>query len=207
MIKIHGRNNSSNVQKVVWALNEMNLPYARIDAGGQFGLVNEPHYLAMNPNARVPTMEDNGFILWESNAIIRYIGSKYGNDDIIPSDIQTRASADRWMDWQQTTVAPIITPIFWGLVRTPEEKRNLETIEENRIKMIDVMRILDENLSDKPYVAGDRFTIGDIPLGIMVYRWFTLIQNRPQMGNLESWYNGLEQRPAFKTHVLDIPLT
>ena len=207
MIKIHGRNNSSNVQKVIWALNELDIAYDRIDAGGQFGIVNEPPYLAMNPNARVPTLEEDGFVLWESNAIIRYLGGKYPHSELYPTDPKIRASADRWMDWQQTTVAPIITPIFWGLVRTPKNERNYDSIEENRLKMIDVMKILDTNLSQQSFVAGEEFTMGDIPVGIMVYRWLTLIENRPRMENLENWYDGLKKRTAFKTHVLDIPLT
>ena len=207
MIKIHGRNNSSNVQKVIWALNELNVPYERIDAGGEFGIVNEPHYLSMNPNARVPTLEEDGFILWESNAIIRYLGGRFSDKELYPIEPKIRASADRWMDWQQTTVAPIITPIFWGLVRTPENERNLVAIEENRLKMIDVMKILDTNLSHHSFVAGDEFTMGDIPLGIMVYRWLTLIEKRPPMKNLENWYDSLKKRVAFRTHVLDIPLT
>ena len=207
MLKIHGRNNSSNVQKVVWALDEMKVPYERIDAGGEFGVVNEEPYLSMNPNARVPTMEEDDFILWESNAIVRYLASKYGDSHFYPDDPKIRASSDRWMDWQQTTVAPVITPIFWGLVRTPEKERDLKLIEANRLKMIDVMRILDNNLSNRPFVAGNNFSIGDIPLGIMVYRWLTLINDRPKMTNLEGWYDSLAKRSAFKKNVLDIPLT
>ena len=207
MLKIHGRNNSSNVQKVVWALDEMKVQYERIDAGGEFGIVNEEPYLKMNPNARVPTLEEDDFILWESNAIVRYLAAKHGDKEFYPDDPKVRASSDRWMDWQQTTVAPVITPIFWGLVRTPENEQDLSVIEANRLKMIDVMKILDNNLSDKTFVAGTSFSIGDIPLGIMVYRWLTLIKNRPAMTHLENWYNRLTERPSFKKNVLEIPLT
>ena len=207
MLIIHGRNNSSNVQKVVWSLNEMDVPYERIDAGGSFGIVNKSEYLAMNPNARVPTMDDQGFILWESNAIIRYLAAKYDPGGLHPLDSQNRASADRWMDWQQTTVVPLITPIFWNLIRTPEAERDLDVIENCRKGMIKVMKIMNDNLDKQPYMISDQLTMADIPLGVVVYRWLTLIQDRPEMPKLESWYKTLSERTAFKTHILDIPLT
>ena len=207
MLKIHGRANSSNVQKVVWALDEMNVPYGRIDAGGAFGIVDTPEYKAMNPNSRVPTMDDDGFILWESNAIVRYLAAKHDIGGLCPSDPRQRADADRWMDWQQTTVGGAITPIFWNLVRTAEPDRDLAAIEAARLTMIDLMWIIDKALADRPYLAGDTFTMGDIPIAIAVYRWVTLIQDRPAMANLEAWYDRLTQRTALKTNVLDIPLT
>ena len=207
MLKIHGRANSSNVQKVVWALDEMNVPYGRIDAGGAFGIVGTPEYKAMNPNSRVPTMDDDGFILWESNAIVRYLAAKHDIGGLCPSDPRQRADADRWMDWQQTTVGGAITPIFWNLVRTAEPDRDLAAVEAARLTMIDLMWIIDKALADRPYLAGDTFTMGDIPIAIAVYRWVTLIQDRPAMANLEAWYDRLTQRAALKTNVLDIPLT
>ena len=207
MLIIHGRKNSSNVQKVVWALNEMETPYERLDVGGEFGIVNDPPYLAMNPNARVPTKEEDGFILWESNAIVRYLTAKHNEGGLYPSDPKIRATADRWMDWQHTTVGQHITPIFWGLVRTPKNERDLTLIEASRLGMIAAMQILNANLSNKNFVAGDKFTMGDIPLAIHVYRWFRLIQERPKMEHLEDWNDRLAKRPAFKAHVLDIPFT
>jgi glutathione S-transferase len=185
----------------------MNVPYERTDAGGAFGIINEPAYLAMNPNARVPTMDEDGYILWESNAIVRYLGAKHDMGGLCPSDPRQHADADRWMDWQQTTAGPAILPVFWGLVRTAEADRDLAAIEAGRQAMIKVTRIMEDHLADRPYMAGDAFTMGDIPLGIITYRWLTLIQDRPQMANLEAWYDRITQRPAFKTNVLDIPLT
>ncbi len=207
MLKIHGRKNSSNVQKVVWALTEMDVPYERVDAGGAFGVVNEPEYLAMNPNARVPTMEEGGFILWESNAILRYLTAKHDTGGLFPADARQRADADRWMDWQQTTVGPNMVPIFWGLVRTPEAERNIAAIEAARLAMIPIMQILDNWLANRSHMVGNHFTMADIPLGIMAYRWLTLIKDRPVMSSLEGWYDRLTQRPALRTSVLDIPLT
>lgn len=207
MLKIHGRNNSSNVQKVVWALNEMKVPYERIDAGGTFGIVNTPEYLAMNPNARVPTMDEDGFILWESNAIVRYLAAKHDLGGLCPSDPRQRADADRWMDWQQTTVGGAITPIFWNLVRTPEPQRDMAAVEAAKTTMAGLMKIMDDALSSRPYLAGDSFTMGDIPVAIAVYRWVALVENRPSLPNLEAWYDRLCKREPFKTNVLDIPLT
>ena len=184
MLTIHGRTNSSNVQKVLWVLRELDVPFERRDAGGAFGVVDTPEYKAMNPNSRVPTMEEDGFVLWESNAIVRYLAGRHGAGTLCPEDPQVRADADRWMDWQQTTVAPQITPIFWNLVRTPEPDRDPAAIEAGRIGMIPLMQIMDRHLSAKSFLVGDRLTMDDIPLGVMTYRWLTLIDDRPAMPNL-----------------------
>jgi glutathione S-transferase len=173
--------------------------------GGEFGGINSPAYLAKNPNSRIPTMEDEGFLLWESNSIVRYLSKKYDTGQLYPSDSKVCAIADQWMDWQQTSVGQFIVPIFWGLVKIPEKDRDIELIEASRIGMIELMQILDNHLADKRYVAGKNFTMGDIPLGIVVYRWLKLIKNRPKMVNLEKWYERLAKRPAFKVHVLGVP--
>jgi glutathione S-transferase len=207
MLTIHGRNNSSNVQKVVWALNEMKVPYERTDAGGAFGIVNTPDYLAMNPNARVPTMDEDGFILWESNAIVRYLANKHDKGGLCPSDPRQHADADRWMDWQQTTLGPTMTPIFWNLVRTPEPDRDMKLVESSKTVMVGLGKIIDDALNGRAYLAGDGFTMADIPAAIQIYRWVALVEDRPSLPNLEAWYDRLCQREAFKTNVLDIPLT
>ena len=207
MLKIHGRNNSSNVQKVVWALNEMKVPYERIDAGGAFGIVDTPEYLAMNPNARVPTMDDDGFILWESNAIVRYLAAKHDKGGLCPSDPRQHADADRWMDWQHTTVGPVITPIFWNLIRTAEPDRDTAAVAAAMKAMVGLAKIMDDALSARPFLAGNSFTMADIPVAIQVYRWNALVEDRPSLPNLEAWYDRLCQREPFKTNILDIPLT
>lgn len=207
MLMIHGRNNSSNVQKVVWALNEMKVPYERTDAGGAFGIVNTPEYLAMNPNARVPTMDEDGFILWESNAIVRYLANKHDRGGLCPSDPRQHADADRWMDWQQTTLGPTMTPIFWNLVRTPEPDRDMKLVESSKSAMEGLAKIMDNALADRAFLAGDSFTMADIPAAIQIYRWVALVEDRPSVPNLDAWYDRLCQREPFKTHVLDIPLT
>jgi glutathione S-transferase len=206
MLKIWGRNTSVNVQKAMWAVGELKLPHERIDIGGAFGRNNEPAYLAMNPNGLVPTLEeDDGFLLWESNSVVRYLAAKYGAGTLDPADLRTRASASRWMDWQLTVVAPAIHGLFWGLIRTPPEKRDPAHIEMSRERTTAAMRILDAQLGKTAYVAGDQFSMGDIPVALMAYRYRRLVQERRGLDNLERWFVGIEQRPAFREHVLAIP--
>ncbi|MBT5266611.1 MAG: glutathione S-transferase family protein [Rhodospirillaceae bacterium] len=207
MLKILGRPNSGNVQKVTWVCGEIGLAFEREDIGGAFGRTKDADYIAMNPNSVVPTIVDDGFVLWESNAITRYLVSKHANGTLAPTDPQAYADADRWMDWQQTTVAPNMLPIFWGLVRTPEAERDLDAIDQARLRGIQVWQILDDRLAGREYIMGDALTMADIPVAIQCYRWTTLIQDRPAMPNLEAWYARCAERPAFKEHVLDIPLT
>jgi glutathione S-transferase len=204
MIKIWGRNTSVNVQKVMWAVGELGLPHERIDVGGPFGKNNEPAYLAMNPNGLVPTLEEDGFVLWESNAIVRYLAAKYGAGTLEPADLRTRARASSWMDWQLTVAAPAITPVFWGLVRTPPEKRDHAAIEAGKIKTIAAMKIVDAHLANGAFLAGDTLSVGDIPAALMAYRFRRLVPERPALEHLERWFAAIEQRPAFKQHVLAI---
>ena len=121
MLKIWGRNTSSNVQKAMFAVGELGLAHERIDIGGAFGKNREPAYLAMNPNGLVPTLEEDGFLLWESNSIIRYLAAKFGAGTLEPADLRTRALASKWMDWQLSVLGPAITPVFWGMIRTPPD--------------------------------------------------------------------------------------
>ena len=205
MLKIWGRSTSVNVQKVMWAIGELGLASERIDIGGPFGKNNEPAYLAMNPNGLVPTMEEDGFLLWESNSIVRYLAGKHSPGRLEPSDPRERARAGSWMDWQLTVAAPAITPVFWGLIRTPPEKRDHAAIEAGKVKSMAVMKILDAQLAKTAHVAGDALSMGDIPVALMTYRFRRLVADRPGLDNLERWFTGIEQRPAFKEHVLAIP--
>ena len=206
MIKIWGRNTSVNVQKVMWAVGELELPHERIDVGGAFGKNNEPAYLAMNPNGLVPTLEEeDGFLLWESNAIVRYLAAKYGAGKLEPADAHSRARASSWMDWQLTVAHPPLTPVFWGLIRTPPEKRDHAAIEAGKVKCIAAMTILDAQLAKTAFVAGDTLSMGDIPVALMAYRFRRLVPERPALDHLERWFAAIEQRPAFKQHVLAIP--
>ena len=205
MLKIWGRTNSVNVKKALWCAEELGLKYERIDAGMQFGVVNTPEYRRMNPNGLVPTIEDDGFVLWESHAIVRYLAAKHGAGTLWPSDPRARADADRWMDWAMTPWASI-RPVFWGLLRTPPDKRDMQAIEASRAKAAEQLAILDAALAGKQYVAGQAFTMGDVPIGCHVQLWMRLPIERPSQPNLEAWFERLCARTAFKK-IVDIPLT
>jgi glutathione S-transferase len=208
VIKIWGRNTSSNVQKVMWAIGEMRLPHERIDIGGAFGKNREPAYLAMNPNGLVPTLEEeDGFLLWESNTIVRYLAGKYKATVLEPADLRMRANASKWMDWQLSVAAPAIFECFWGLIRTPPEKRNHGAIEESKKKTTAAVKIMDEQLAKTPYLAGGGFSYGDIPVGIVAYRYRQLVPDRPPFPNFERWYAALSSRQAFKDHIAAVPLS
>jgi glutathione S-transferase len=207
MLKIWGRNTSSNVQKVMWAIGEMGLAHERIDIGGPFGKNKEPAYLAMNPNGLVPTLEEeDGFLLWESNSVVRYLAAKHRADILEPTDPKARALANQWMDWQLTVLGPAITPVFWGLVRTPPEKRDLAAIEAAKVKTTDGAKILDARLGKTAFVAGNAFSYGDIPVGVMIYRYMKLVPERPKLANLERWYAAIAERKAFRDQVSSVPL-
>ncbi|HEV8520047.1 MAG TPA: glutathione S-transferase family protein [Burkholderiales bacterium] len=206
MLKIWGRKNSLNVQKVLWCCAELNLDFERIDAGLQFGVNNTPEYKAINPNALVPTINDDGFVLWESHAIVRYLARKHGMGTLCPSDPKAYADADRWMDWHATTIWPNLQPVFRELVRVAPDKRDMPLVGESRKKVAASLAILDAHLAARPYVAGAAFTMGDIPLGTAAQRWFNLPIERENYSQLDAWYQRLLSRPAFKQCV-DLALT
>lgn len=205
MLKIWGRTNSVNVKKALWAMEELGLKYERIDAGMQYGVTKTPEYLKMNPNALVPTIDDDGFVLWESHAIVRYLAAKHGAGTLWPNDLRVRADADRWMDWA-FTFQSAIRAVFWGLIRTPSEKRDLKAIEEGRKRSAELLAVPESALSKNSYVAGKVFTMGDIPLGCEVQRWMRVPIERPRFPNVEAWFERLRERPAFVRHV-DLPLS
>jgi len=205
MLKILGRNTSSNVQKVLWVCDELGLPFEREDYGLHFGGNKEPEYLAMNPNGLVPTIDDDGFVLWESNSICRYLAAKHDRPGgaILPDSLQDRASAERWMDWQLTTAQGNFGPLFMLLTRKPEAERTPEAIAELTGKAAAMLKIVDAQLGRTEYLACDRFTLGDVPLGIIAYRWFAFqgVQ-RPDLPNLKRWYDALATRSAYKKQVM-----
>jgi len=205
MLKIWGRVNSVNVKKVLFAAEELGLKYERIDAGREFGVVNTPQYKKMNPNSLVPTIDDGGFVLWESHAIVRYLAAKHGTGTLWPVDLKQRADSDRWMDWAFTFQASLRT-VFWNLVRTPPEKRDMQAVEEGRKKCAELLSIPDEALANRPYFAGNELTIGDIPLGCHAQIWMRLPIERPAHPNLSRWFDRLSARAAFKK-IVDIPLS
>ena len=208
MIKIWGRKTSSNVQKVMWAVGEIGLPHERIDIAGPFGKNREPAYLAMNPNGLVPTLEEeDGFLLWESNTIVRYLAAKHRASVLEPADLRTRAHASKWMDWQLSVAGPAIVGCFWGLIRTVPEKRDHAAIEASKKKTTAAMTIIDGQLAKTEYLAGDAFSYGDIPAGVIAYRFRQIVPERPPLRNFERWYAAISARPAFKDHIAAVPLS
>ncbi len=203
MLKIIGRKTSSNVMKVLWACTEMGLDFERDDLGGPFGGNDSPEYQALNPNGLVPTIVEDDFVLWESNSIVRYLAHEHGNGTLWPSDARTRARAERWMDWQLSTMAPAIGPVFRGLVRTPEAERDMAAIGKARDGLAGAMAILDRYLGETEFVAGPDFTVGDIPVGIGTFRWFALPIEREDYPNLKRWYDALCERAGYREHVMN----
>jgi glutathione S-transferase len=190
----------------MWAVGELGLAHERIDAGREFGGLDTAAYGALNPNRRIPTIEDDGVVLWESNVIVRYLASTYGAGALWPNDPGTRGRADQWMDWQQTTLLPDMRTIFWGLVRTAPEKRDQARIDAAVASVKEVWARLDAQLAKTPFVAGDHLTMGDIPVGVMCYRYHALGVERAPLAHLDAWYERLQGREAFRRHVM-IPLS
>lgn len=206
MLKVWGRKNSINVQKVMWTLGEIEIESERIDVGGEHGGLATQTYDAMNPNRRVPTLDDAGFILWESNVIVRYLAAKHAAGGLWPMRIEDRATADQWMDWQQTTLLPDMRTVFWGLVRTPPEQRDQPGIDAAVESLKMIWARLDRHLKGRAFVAGDTLTMGDIPVGAMCHRYHALPISHAPLENLGAWYERLRERVAFRVHVM-IPLS
>ncbi len=205
MLRIWGRLSSINVRKVVLCAQVLELPSERIDAGLSYGVVNTPDYRAKNPNGLVPLLEDGDFTLWESNAIVRYLCAREASP-LYPQDLQRRADAERWMDWQQTTLNPAGSPGFKQLIRTPEAQRDPAVIAASVAATEPLFAQLDEHLARQPFMAGDALTMADIPIACEVHRWWGLPQPRPAWPHLERWYAQWLAMPASRG-VLDLPLS
>ena len=198
-ITIWGRPNSVNVQKVLWCLHELDLAYERIDAGMAFGKNREPGYLAMNPNGRVPTLVDGDFVLWESNSIMRYLVRAYRpQSPLYPRPPRVRSGVDRWLDWTLSTLQPVDRPVFWALVRTPVEQRDMAAIQKDADAEAAQWQIVDEQLATRRFIEGEEFTLADIALGAYARRWFGVEGiSKPPFKNLERWFAQFASRPAF----------
>ena len=206
MLKIWGRMSSINVKKVVWTAQELGLDFQRTEAGGLFGVVTTTEYMALNPNSLVPVIEDDDYALWESNVIVRYLCAKYSSGQMYPTDLRERFDAERWMDWQQTTLNPVSRPGFWQLIRTAPEQRNPALMAESNAAVEALMFTLDMHLANRAFMVGERFTMADIPLACEVHRWFGLPQPRQSRPHIERWYADLRARQASKG-VLDMALS
>jgi len=204
-MKIWGRHTSINVQKVLWTCGELGLNFERVDVGGEFGGLDSEEYARLNPNRRIPVIDDDGFVLWESNSIVRYLAATRAPGGLCPASVRERADAERWMDWQLCHILPGMVTLFFGLIRTLPEKRDEAAIEQARQRTEDAWRILDAHLARCSYVIGERFSMGDIPIGTFAHRWLALPIERPALPHLEAWYDRLCERPAYRKHVM-LPL-
>ncbi len=202
MIELWGRKNSNNVMTVIWTMSELDLKYQRYNVGGSFGGLDTEEFLEMNPNGRIPVIKHQGKPLYEATTIVRYLAGIFGQENLLPQDSYERAVADQWMDWFKSTFYPAFHPTFWGLIRTPEDQRNHQLIEESASRTADLLSIVERRLQTTPYLAGDTFSIGDIPLGTCIYRYLNLEISRPSFPAIESWYQKLENRPAYQKHVM-----
>lgn len=206
MLKIWGRPNSINVQKVVWCATELGLEFERTDLGGPFGGNDTPEYRAMNPMGLIPTIDDDGFILWESHSCVRYLTAKYDAGGLWPNDVAVRAEAEKWMDWVLSAVNQSLGPVFWGLIRTPEAERDMAAIDAAKDVMTGLWGIVDKRLAGRDYLASERLTIGDLALGPYAYRWAGLFGDEVHLPNVKAWYERLATRDGFRQHVM-LPLT
>lgn len=195
MLILWGRLNSLNVQKVAWTLEEIGLAYERREAGLVFGVVNTPEYRAKNPNGLVPLLEDGAAVIWESNAIIRYLAAKYASGSLWAEDPAERSLADRWMDWLVSAYNPAFAPAFYNLFRIAPEKRDPQAIAASVAATEPQMAILDAHLATRPYLAGETFTMAELALGPAVHRWLHLPVERRSWPHVERWYRALAARP------------
>lgn len=206
MLKIWGRKNSINVQKVLWCCGELGLEYDRVDAGGAFGGTDDPEYLRLNPNGLVPAISDEEFTLWESNVVVRYLAAEHSFGTLYPDDLQRRGEAEKWMDWQLGTLWARMRPVFIGLIRTSPEELDDAAVESFRQQTIEAWDLIEAHLEGRSYALGDNLTMADIPLGVSIHRWNQLPIERPSTPNLDAYYERLMQRPSFEKTVT-IPLS
>jgi glutathione S-transferase len=203
MLKIWGRRNSFNVQKIMWLVGELGLEHEHINAAGAFGGLDTPEFLAMNPHGRVPVIDDDGAIIWESHTILRFLGARYGGNGFWTEDLVERSLAERWMDWMLASLQPdFLTGVFWGFYRTPEEQRNWPIIRDRIARCARHYQLLDRHLAARAFLVGDHLTLADIAVGTSLYRYFGLEIDRPSVPNVEAWYGHLTERPAYREHVM-----
>ena len=203
MLTIWGRPSSFNTQKVLWLADEMGLAYRHIPAGGSFGGLDTPEFLAMNPHGRIPVIDDDGTVVWESHAILRYLAARHGNGRFWRDDPAERSRIDAWMDWSHTRLQPdFLNGVFWGFYRTPERLRDAGAVAKSVARCTADFRLLDQVLGGRPYLGGGAISLADIPAGTALYRYFELDIERPSVPNVEAWYRRLRERPAYRARVM-----
>lgn len=203
MLTIWGRRSSFNVQKVMWLVDEIGIEHRHIDAGGSFGGLDTPEFRAMNPHGKVPVIDDDGTIVWESQTILRYLAACYGHGKFWQNDPDERSQAERWMDWSQSTLQPdFLVGVFWGFYRTPEAQRDMPAVRKKIEACARHFTLLDRQLEGRDFLLGDRLTLADIPAATSLYRYFNIDIDRPKVPNVERWYARLQERPAYRQHVM-----
>lgn len=200
---IWGRRSSYNVQKVLWLADELGLDYEHVPAGGQFGQLDTPAFLAMNPHGKVPVLRDDDVTVWESHAILRYLAARHGGPAFWHVQPAARARADAWMDWAQTALQPaFLVGVFWGYYRTPEAQRDTAAVARSLDATHACLRKLDEALADQPYLSGAVLGLADVPAATSLYRYYELDIPHPPLAHVRAWYDRLQARPAYRQHVM-----
>ena len=202
MLEIWGRKNANQVIQVLWTLAELEIDYQRHSIGTRNGDLETEEYKSLNPNSKIPTIRDNGFVMWESHAIIRYLARQYGLGTLYPDDPQKAAVSDQWMTWSTDSFMGTFFPVFWQLVRTEESERDYKKIAEMAKQSSEILQILEDHLVKNNFVAGEQFTYGDIPLGVLIHKYFVLDIERPSLPGIEAWYERLSIREPFQEHAM-----
>ncbi|WP_020481665.1 glutathione S-transferase family protein [Methylomonas sp. MK1] len=202
MIKIWGRSSAYNVQKVLWTIGELELPYQHINAGGSVGGLDQPEFLGMNPNGRIPVIVDDNITIWESNSIVRYLCAQYSHDWLWAKTPAKRSLAERWMDWELATLQPDFLDLFWSFYRTPEALHDHQKIQNASERCQKHLAMLDAHLAEQTFLAGDEFSMGDIPVATSLYRYFEMGIPTPQIPNVRRWNGALAERKPYREHIM-----
>jgi glutathione S-transferase len=203
MLNIYGRRSAFNVQKVAWFVGELGIEHEHIELGGSFGGLDAPEYRALNPHGRVPLIDDNGVVVWESHSVLRYLAARYGDGRFWSDDAARRSQWEPWMDWSLCTLQPaFLTGVFWGFYRTPAPQRDMLVVDEKIASCARYMTLLDNVIGGNEYLLGDQLTLADIVIGVNFYRYFNMDINRPIVPNVEQWFATLQRRPAYQEHVM-----
>ena len=203
MLKVWGRRSSANVQKVLWLVGELDLPYAHVPAGGDFGRLDDLEFRALNPHGKVPVIRDGAVVVWESHAILRYLAATYGADRFWPAEPAARARGDGWMDWAQTALQPaFLGGVFWGFYRTPPAERDAAAVAAALDRTHRLLGLVETQLAERAFVTDEALSLADMAIGAHLYRYFELEIERPSLPRLEAWYDRLRTRPAYREHVM-----
>jgi glutathione S-transferase len=202
MLELWGRRNAYNVQKPLWLLAELGLEFSHHDIGSKRGDLDSPGFLALNPQARIPVLQDGDAIVWESNSVLRYLANRFDANSVYPADPWQRSLVERWMDWELASLQPAFIDLFWGYYRRPAQARDAAAIDAAQRRCKQVFAAMDRQLASAGYLAGDRFSLADIACGVCLYRYFNMGLAVEQPARLMDWYQRLSQRAAFRNIIM-----